>query len=96
MLVAKQAGLANNAHAQDVQNGVGVRGDLCHSLRTKAFCANNNNLNAFCFAFKKKRCGGLGMVLRLELHHYGSFPSFYPVRMRATGSSDWSCPYNNK
>ena len=44
MLVAEQAGLANNAHAQDVQKGVGVRGDLCHSLRTKAFCANPNNL----------------------------------------------------
>ena len=34
--------LANNAHAQDLQNGVGVRGDLCHSSRTEAFRANSN------------------------------------------------------
>ena len=30
-----RCGLANNAHARDVQNGVGVRGDLCHSSRTE-------------------------------------------------------------
>ena len=35
-----RCGLANNAHAQDVLNGVivdGVRGGLCHSSRRRRF-----------------------------------------------------------
>ena len=61
----EMSGLANNVHVQDVQNGVvvdGVRGDLCHSSRTVAFCTNSN-INLFCITSNNKRCGGLRMVL---------------------------------
>ena len=56
--------MVNNAHAQNVQNGVivdSVRGDLCQSSRKEVFRANFN----ICFGFKsnKKCSGGLGMVL---------------------------------
>ena len=78
--------LANNVHVQNVQNGVvvgGMRGDLCHSSRMKAFRTNSN----VCFLLNPTRStvvvlDGLSKVRNvLKLYFMASsnrnYPSFF-------------------